>query len=48
MLPPPPTKKPEPLLHGQLILQFIDIITINLAYLPQLYKNVIRFTMQRY
>lgn len=48
MLPTPQQKKPELLLHGQLILQFIDQKTINLAYLPQLYKNVIRFTMQQY
>lgn len=46
--PHPQQKKPELLLHGQLFLQFIDIITTNLAYLPQLYKNVFIFTMQQY
>lgn len=48
MLPTPQQKKPELLLHGQLFLQFIDIITIDLTYFPQLYKNVIRFIMQQY
>lgn len=46
--PTPTKKKPELLLHGQLFLQFINRITINSAYLPQLFENVIRFTMQRY